>query len=861
MQWEDGSRNYPIGRTMTAFDTETRSGGAASRTASLRRWIVAVGVVALVGIAGSSAYDEWRSYRQAITDTDRELANVGKALAEQLEVSLQSIDVLLLATADWYAGLARDTTPESIDAALISRAAELPQVLLLTITDAQGMRRYRSREPTPAELSVADRSYFFAHRDDPRSGLFISEPIATRSEGRPAFVLSRRLNDTQGHFAGVIAAIVDLRDYKQFYHAINLGTNSAISLLRDDGTLVLRQPPIPGSIGRKYPAVVAKADASPPSSVPGNASPIDGERRFVVVTRVPNFPLAIVVARNSASVLQPWRNEAYDVAGRTLLIMLLGTLAITALVQQLRRIEHGERALRESEARYALTMEGANEGHWDWVFDGGRSYLSPTMKALHGQSPDAPVTTQEAWRAQIEIHPDDLARVDAATADHFAGRTARYEIEYRVRHPDGEWHWLQVRGRCMRDPAGRPRRFVGSAIDVTARKRAELEKEHLESQLRRSQKMEAIGTLAGGIAHDFNNILGAIVGYGELALQGSPQGSGLRRYLDNIMHAASRAKALVERILAFSRSSVGERVAVNVAAVVAETVELMAASLPKGIRLVKRLDTDKAAVLGDPTQLHQVVMNLCTNAVHAMPSAGVLEVTLERNSVDRPRQLSHGLLAPGAYVRLCVGDTGDGIPAEALERMFDPFFTTKRVGEGTGLGLSLVHGIVADLGGAIDVKTSAGEGTVFAIWLPVVGEVSAPAPEVPADLPRGNGQAVMIVDDERPLVALTEEMLAELGYEPIGFHSSGEALQAFRQAPERFDIVLTDETMPGLGGADFAREIRRIRLDIPIVLMSGYSGGQLFERARASGVGDVLLKPLQIREIATSVAHAPRARR
>jgi CheY-like chemotaxis protein len=207
-------------------------------------------------------------------------------------------------------------------------------------------------------------------------------------------------------------------------------------------------------------------------------------------------------------------------------------------------------------------------------------------------------------------------------------------------------------------------------------------------------------------------------------------------------------------------------------------------------------------------------------------------------------------LAPGSYLRLCVSDTGGGIPAHVLDRMFDPFFTTKGAGEGTGLGLSLVHSIVTDLGGAIDVRTSIGRGTTFTIWLPTAGEVAVHSSEVAPSLPRGDGQTVMIVDDEKPLVALAEEILAQLGYEPVGFNSSMEALEAFRAAPLRFDIVLTDETMPELIGTDLAREIRLLRPDIPIVLMSGYSSAPLNERARAAGVGEVLRKPLQSKDIA-----------
>jgi CheY-like chemotaxis protein len=324
------------------------------------------------------------------------------------------------------------------------------------------------------------------------------------------------------------------------------------------------------------------------------------------------------------------------------------------------------------------------------------------------------------------------------------------------------------------------------------------------------------------------------------------------------MQAGARGKGLVERILAFSRSGLGERVPVHVQSVVEETLEILAASLLPQVRLEKRLDAGDTAVVGDATQLHQVAMNLCTNALQAMEHGGVLTVVLDRESVRERRLLSHGTLLPGPYVRLSVGDTGSGIPPAVLERMFDPFFTTKGVGDGTGLGLSLVHGIVADFGGAVDVATQAGVGTSFTVWLPASGETPRLLAEPVGELPLGNGETVMIVDDERSLVALAEETLAELGYEPAGFDSSVAALQAFRAEPQRFDLVLTDETMPDMSGVDLAREIRRVRPELPIVLMSGYSGAQLTERARATGVAEVLRKPLVRRDIAEALARALR---
>jgi PAS domain S-box-containing protein len=509
--------------------------------------------------------------------------------------------------------------------------------------------------------------------------------------------------------------------------------------------------------------------------------------------------------------------------------------------------------LRESEERYALAMEGANEGHWDWDARTDQLFLSPRMRALDGGLTGTAPTSGAAWRASVPMHPEDRPRFESALREHFQGVRPRFEAEFRVRHGDGDWRWLLARGRCLFDSAGKPSRFVGSAIDVTLQKQAQLDKEHLEGQLRQSQKMEAIGTLAGGIAHDFNNVLGAILGYSELALQHAGADASLRRYLDNVLHAAERARLLVERILGFSRSGLGDRVPVGVQAVVQETLELLGASLPAGIRIDAQLSAGDAAVMADPTYLHQVTMNLCTNAVQAMEGGGVLTVRLAREELREPLNLTRGSLEPGAYLRLIVEDSGAGIPPGLLERIFDPFFTTKRVGEGTGLGLSVVHGIVTDLGGAIDVRSTPGVGTRFEIWLPVTRESETPAAELTETLPQGHGETLMIVDDERALVDLAEEIVASLGYEPVGFESSRAALEAFRAAPDRYDALLTDHTMPDLNGLGLVRRLRELRPSLPVILMSGHGDAELLDEAHQVDVQEVLRKPLHGRDIALAL--------
>jgi PAS domain S-box-containing protein len=816
---------------------------------------VGLGTLVILAFAGSSAYDAWRSYRYSVNAAEREIGNEANALAEQTAWTLQAVDLLLLDTARWYRSDAQNIPGERLDAALAIRTAGLEQVRQVMIIDAQGNQRYRSRALSTPPLNVADRSYFRAQRDKADTGLFMSEPLITRSEGIPAVVLSRRFNDERGEFAGIITATVNLEDLNRFYRTADVGMAGAIQLLRDDGILLARNPPVPREVGHQFPALASHTSGS------RVWNPLDGTVDFIAVAPVRATRLLVAVTRDAAVALQPWRSETIRVAIRTLLISILGALTIWALLRQLRRVAASERALRASEESYALAMEGANEGHWDWDVAADRLFLSPKMKMLGGQDPECVIVSRADWRNKIVVHPDDTPLFEKSLEDHFAGRTPRFECEYRVQHPDGNWYWLLSRGRCLRDSAGQPTRFVGSAIDVTEQRQGQLDKEQLEAQLRQSQKMEAIGTLAGGIAHDFNNILGAILGYGELALQESKEHSALRRYLDNVMHATERAKMLVERILGFSRSGLGDREPVHVQAVVLETLELLAASLPLGIRLEHRIEAGNAAVMGDATYLHQVVMNLCTNAIHAMQNGGTLEVRLERATLSHNRTLARGTLIPGPYVRLSVGDTGGGIPAQVLDRMFDPFFTTKEVGEGTGLGLSVVHGIVSDLGGAIDVKTAPGAGSTFDIWLPVSGEAAMPESSVDPALPRGNGEIVMIVDDEHPLVALAEEIVARTGYEPVGFGSSRAALEAFRRNPARFDAVLTDEAMPEFAGTDLAREIRAIRADLPILLMTGYSDEALLKRAAEIGVLEVLRKPLRRADLAAALARVLDLRR
>ncbi|HWL68405.1 MAG TPA: two-component system VirA-like sensor kinase [Geminicoccus sp.] len=389
------------------------------------------------------------------------------------------------------------------------------------------------------------------------------------------------------------------------------------------------------------------------------------------------------------------------------------------------------------------------------------------------------------------------------------------------------------------------------------RQRAEMERAALAIRLAQAERMEAIGTLAGGIAHNFNNILGAILGYAEMAAQALTVGSQVHRHVEAVHTAGMRAKLLVDQILTFSRRGEGNRTPVGMARLIEETTGLLNVVLPATVKVeIDRLDAN-ALVMGDPTQLQQIIMNLCTNAAQAMNGVGRISLAISVVETAGQRNLSHGTMPAGRYVRIGVSDEGHGIDQATLQRIFEPFFTTKPSRGGTGLGLATVHGIVADHGGAMNVLSRPGQGTVFEVYLPATAEADLPLlPVDPSrgDIPFGAGQVVLLVDDEEMLVSLTEEILAGLGYEPAGFTDPLRAVQAFEADPERFDLVLSDMVMPGMTGDQLADRITLLRPDVPVVLMTGYGDLVAPERPAGRDGHPVLRKPLSSIDLARELA-------
>ncbi len=525
---------------------------------------------------------------------------------------------------------------------------------------------------------------------------------------------------------------------------------------------------------------------------------------------------------------------------------LVGMLFVGFLIQ---REEHRllvEEQLKVSERKYRQLFESMVDISFEFDNEGIIQIISPSVMNILGYAPSevigTPVYDYYASSEGREIF-----------LQNFAQRTSVENFQVQMLHKNGAKVWFSVNGRLLIDDQGKRVGLHGLARDISTIKKAEEEREMLEQSLLQSRKMEAIGTLAGGIAHDFNNILGGIIGYAEIMQRevAAQHTDGFRKYLRNILVAAERAQNLIKQILAFSRQAALELKPVSVREVIEDVVVLMRASLPATIAIEMQLNTE-CCVLADKVQIHQVIMNLCTNAGHAMKEGGgTLSITLDEGVLEEKLAQKNEELAPDPYVRIQVRDTGKGIPQQQLERIFDPFFTTKKKGEGTGLGLSMVHGIISAMQGHITVESRQGQGTLFTIYLPQTsGDAAKEVEEGP--LPRGHEQIVFI-DDDPFLTNIGGAILEELGYRVVLFNDSQDALQYIMEHREEVDLVVTDMTMPKMTGLDLAGWLRASRVRVPILLCTGYSEGMTEEQLRGVNVQKCIVKPINSQLLASSV--------
>lgn len=521
------------------------------------------------------------------------------------------------------------------------------------------------------------------------------------------------------------------------------------------------------------------------------------------------------------------------------------------------------------ELQWRLTQQVSGVGGWGWDFEAASPWWSPEASRALGIST---LTTESIITLLPRLAVEgDRERVAAALAE--AEQTQRgFALELRIRAADtGDPRSLRVRSELFFDEEGRPLRRVGTVQDVTAAHWAEEERQALESRLRQAQKLEALGQLAGGIAHDFNNILTAILSHAELVELALPASLGpdtARESLTEIVAAAHRARDLVKQILTFSRKQPVQLQPVRLALVIHEAVKLVRPTLRESVDLRLDVHGEEAAVLANETQIHQVLLNLCANAAHALGgTTGRITVGLERRIAEETFAAGHPPLRAGPCLVVSVADTGCGMDAETLSHVFEPFFTTRPSHQGTGLGLAVTHGIVQSHGGAIDVESRLGVGTTFRLWFPEwtsVPATSARAPSAPAaSQPRltaaGSAGRVLFVDDESSVSQVGVRLLERLGYQAVAFNDPRAALARVASDPHSWDLVITDSQMPGLSGPALAKSLRKIRRDLPIILASGDTATRRPSRPRsAAPFGATLAKPFQLKSLAAACTQALR---
>ena len=521
-----------------------------------------------------------------------------------------------------------------------------------------------------------------------------------------------------------------------------------------------------------------------------------------------------------------------------------------------------EQALRESEERLQRALDASRLALWDLNFSTGEIFLSEAWSEMLG-GPREP--TRTAFDTMRAIVPDeDQLKIAQAMAGALRGQVQSYAVEHRVRRPDGQMLWILSQGRVVeRNAEGRALRAVGTNRDITERQLAQSTQARLESRLREAQKLEAIGTLAGGIAHDFNNIMAAILGNVALARQDIAADHPVQAQLAQIGKAGQRARSLVQQILAFSRNQPGELVSRSLGPIVEEAVAMLRSMVGAGTQLHTQVPEHPVRVLGDTTQLQQVLLNLGSNAAQALPAeGGLIEIGLEDVMLETgDARLAAGLPA-GPYAHLWVRDNGSGIDDETLQHIFEPFFTTKAVGRGTGLGLAVVHGVMESHGGNVTVSSVVGQGSTFHLYLPRVDDESAPAPLQmdPAEPPPGEGQQVLYIDDDEVMLLMVQSLLQRLGYEPTCMVDARAAVALVERDPAGFDLVVTDFNMPNLSGIDVARRLAVCRADLPVVISSGFISEELRSAAQQLRVRAVLQKEHTIEDLGAvihSILYAP----
>ncbi|MCW9046234.1 MAG: ATP-binding protein [Alphaproteobacteria bacterium] len=805
--------------------------------------LFAVGTVAsIIMVAGISS---WQDHVNTIAWTERHIQSLAGNLAEHAARSLDAVNLTLL-TVKKQAERDRKETPRTAQVIIKEfkdYIAELPQIRGMILTDANGIIRYTERKKSIG-MDIHDRKYFKYLKDTPNAGLYIGKPLKGRTTDNWFFSTSRQIVKPDGSFDGITMALVKQEYFNDVYKRVEEEQGVSSAYVTDKGLIFATSPKFTVGLDPVYGQVIdfiGKDEEGDKESGSFQLMLFDENfERLVSYAKVPSFPIYIVTSIPVDKALVPWNARSTYLF--MLVVVSLGVLLglVSILKIHLQKRKEAETALFLSEQRYRDVVESSSDWVWECDADLKFTYFSERYKKVTGMDPEQFIGTVRGVYAKEGEGSESFKK---HFSDMKAEKTFR-DFIYEATFPNGRHFHFKASGRPIYDVDGTFIGYRGIGTDITEQTQIDLENKNLEKQLRHSQKMETIGRLTGGIAHDFNNILNPIVGFSEILGTKLPKDSKEHEWVGRISAASHRAINLIKQIMTMSRQGESTAEPTNLQQVVSEALGLLKSVIPKTIKIHEEILGTCRPILADPAQMHQTVMNLCTNASQAMEEkGGELSVVLEEFDVDDSFANHRVDLQPGTYVRLSISDTGYGMDEAIKEKIFEPFFTTKENGKGTGLGLATVHGIVRSHGGCINVYSELGHGSTFQVYLPVVeGEgIVAVAEEA---LFKGRGERVLVVDDEVENVDMLLTMFSAMGLDPTGVTSSLEALDKIKADPNFFDVVITDQTMPGMIGSQLVEFILDVRSDLPIVMVTGFSATIDSERAKEIGVAEYLTKPL-----------------
>lgn len=763
-------------------------------------------------------------------------ANLTLALDAQTDQLLDGIDQFLLLIKDQHES-GGDRIP--LKRLVAPAFASLPSITFIGVTDEHGDVVESLHEFVPT--NVIDREFFKAHLQRDTRRMYISEPVLGRVSGRWAISLTRRVNNPDGSFAGVAAISVEPSYLTQLFEIANLGPSDVMSLVLTNGVTLARRRGDRISFGEdmKQSQLMREQSARPVGTYIGPGG-VDGQVRVFAYRTMRDYPIIATIGTLEADAFAGVRSRQRLYRSVAMVVSLLVVGLIGVALHLLARNERSSQTLREQ----ASLLDKAQDAIL--VTDLGRrlTYWNKGAERLYGWS-----SAEAVGKVVTDLFYPKGETPEVRDAYDRVLSQGEWTGELQPQTKSGRRVIIESRWTLVRDISGHARSILSINTDVTDRRQ-------LEQQFYRAQRLESIGTLAGGIAHDLNNMLAPIM-MGIGVLRGKITDPDDQEIIDTIATSAQRGAEMVAQVLSFARGQEGRRVEIRPADLIGDVVRIARDTLPKNIEITRDVDPDLPPILGDPTQCHQVLLNLCVNARDAMPNGGQLKLSAKRETISARGGAMPSELPPGDYVVLRVEDSGVGIPASLLDKIFDPFFTTKEAGKGTGLGLSTSQTIVRSHGGHILVFSEPNRGTRFDVYLPVALLTSAGSSVgLSVTPPPGQGQTVLVVDDEESVRRVLRSTLEKAGYKVLQAVNGKEALTIYHERGASIAAVIIDMTMPVLGGLPTMREMVKMNPGVRIIAASGIHDNESTAKSVGRQVTDFLGKPFTAERLLRAVGQA-----